>query len=88
MAAVAGAFGVRSIAQAQDDDAEAIACEWAFKALIVDRSEQGRDVRGLMQVDIERDGAIDNATLETEDPEPFRVVGNTRGKAISLRITI
>jgi hypothetical protein len=90
MAAVAGALGIRSIAHAQDDDdpAETFDCDWGFKALIIEGPNKDATFEGLMKVAIERDGAIDDGTLETEEPEPYRVVGNTRGKVLSLRITI
>jgi hypothetical protein len=87
MAAVAGAFGLRSSVQAQSDD-KVISCEWAFKALIIEGPNKDATYEGLMKVDIEKDGAIDKATLETDAPKPLKVVGNTRGKAISLRVTI
>ena len=90
MAAVAGAFGMRSIARAQDDEDEEITydCDWGFRALVVDGPNADTTYEGSMQVVIERSGAIEDGTLETEDPEPYRVVGNSRGKAISLRIII
>jgi hypothetical protein len=86
MAAVAGVFGVRSIARAQDDE-DVTECEWAFTALITGGPNEGDTFEGTLNVEIERDGAIDRAMLETEDDE-FKVVGNTRGKAISLRIVV
>ena len=87
LAAVAGAFGLRSSVQAQTDD-KVIECEWAFKALIIEGPNKDATYEGLMKVNIEKDGAIDKATLETDAPKPYKVVGNTRGKAISLRVTI
>lgn len=84
MAALAGAFGARSVARAQSDDEETTDCEWAFKALVVAGPNKDATYDGIMRVEIERDGAIDRGTLEPEDGEPFDVVGNTRGKAISL----
>jgi hypothetical protein len=88
MAAVAGAFGVRSVAQAQDNAANTFNCDWGLKALIVEGPNKGTTYEGLLKVTIERDGAIDKATLETEEPKPFKVVGNTRGKYLSLRIIL
>jgi hypothetical protein len=85
MAAVAGVFAARSMASAQDDDITE--CEWSFKALITDGPNKDETFEGLLDVEIERDGAIDRGTLET-GAEPYKVVGNTRGKALSLRVII
>lgn len=88
MAAVAGVFGVRSIAQAQEDADRTTSCDWGLTALIVDGPNKGDRYEGLLKVVIERDGAIDDATLEIENEEPYPVIGNTRGKAISLRVKL
>ena len=89
MAAVAGAFGMRSVARAQDDDEdEPTPCEWSFRALVVSGPNADSTYEGAMQVVIERDGAIDEGTLESEGQRPYQIVGNTRGKAISLVIKI
>ena len=88
LAAVAGAFGVHSVAQAQDNSNQTFNCEWGLKALVVEGPNKDQTFEGLLKVTIERDGAIDKATLETDEPEPFKVVGNTRGKAIGLRIKL
>ncbi len=88
LAAVAGAFGVHSVAQAQDTSNQTFECEWGLKALVVEGPNKDQTFEGLLKVTIERDGAIDKATLETDEPAPFKVVGNTRGKAISLRIKL
>src|SRR5689334_134817 len=88
LAAVAGAFGVHSVAQAQDTSNQTFECEWGLKALVVEGPNKDQTFEGLLRVTIERDGAIDKATLETDEPTPFKVVGNTRGKAIGLRIKL
>ncbi|MDQ2682694.1 MAG: hypothetical protein M3Y37_04130, partial [Chloroflexota bacterium] len=88
MAAVAGAFGVRSVARAQDDDEDAEECTWAFRARVIGGPNEDAEYDGTMQVEIERDGAIDRGTLETDTNDEYQVVGNTRGKAISLRVKI
>jgi hypothetical protein len=88
MAAVAGAFGVRSVAQAQDTTDKTFNCDWGLKALIVEGPNKGTTYEGLLKVTIERDGAIDKATLDTDEPKPFKVVGNSRGKYLSLRVIL
>jgi hypothetical protein len=90
MAAVAGALGIRSVARAQDNDDEeqTYNCEWEFRALVVSGPNADATYDGQMQVTIERDGAIDEGTLESEGQQPYQIVGNTRGKAISLVIRI
>ncbi len=89
MAAVVGAFGVRSVAQAQDDDEnESENCTWAFKAMVIDGPNEDAEYDGIMRVSIERDGAIDVGALDTDAEDPYEVVGNARGKAISLRVKI
>src|SRR4029079_6853003 len=88
LAAVGGAFGVHSVAQAQDTSNQTFKCEWGLKALVVEGPNKDKTFEGLLDVTIERDGAIDTATLETDEPKTFKVVGNTRGKAISLRIKL
>lgn len=86
MAAVVGAFGVRSVASAQNDEAQN--CTWAFKAMVTDGPNADAEYDGIMRVAIERDGAIDDGALDTDSGELYSVVGNTRGKAISLRVKI
>lgn len=89
MAAVAGAFGVRSIAKAQDDeDDKSENCTWAFKAMVIDGPNEDAEYNGIMRVEIKRDGSIDVGALDTDTDEVYQVVGNTRGKAVSLRVKI
>jgi Stigma-specific protein, Stig1 len=89
MAAVAGAFGGRSVARAQsDDENEPTPCEWTLRALVVSGPNEDTTYEGALRVAIERDGAIDDGSLESEEQEPYDVVGNTRGKAISLVIKL
>ncbi|HEY6565355.1 MAG TPA: hypothetical protein VIY86_12710, partial [Pirellulaceae bacterium] len=88
MAAVVGAFGAKSIVRAQDDEDESQKCTWAFKAMVIDGPNKDAEYDGIMRVEIERDGAIDVGALNTDTDEAYQVVGNTRGKAISLRVKI
>jgi hypothetical protein len=88
MAAVAGAFGARSVVRAQDDEDESENCTWAFKAMVIDGPNEDAEYEGVMRVEIMRDGAIDVGALATDTDDVYEVVGNTRGKAISLRVKI
>lgn len=85
VAAMAGAFGLRS-AKAQDDDDTS--CTWAFEAVVLQGPNKDATYEGTLAVDIKDDGAIDDGSLETEAEDPYDVVGYTKGKSLNLRIII
>ena len=86
MAAMVGALGIRG-ARAQGDD-DVTSCTWLFEALVLQGPNEEATYEGTLTVDIEKDGSIDDGSLETEAEDPYKVVGYAKGKSLSLRITI
>src|SRR3954464_9902800 len=70
VAAMAGAFGFRSVsrAQAADDPTD---CTWAFKAVVLDGPNKDATFEGILKTTIKKDGSIDDGTLETESNSPY-----------------
>jgi hypothetical protein len=85
MAAVAGAFGFRSVAAQTDDTTD---CTWVFKAVVLDGPNKDATYEGILKTTVQKDGGIDKGSLETESAEPYTVTGDSHGRALSFRIKI
>ncbi|HQY30476.1 MAG TPA: hypothetical protein PK691_04285 [Thermomicrobiales bacterium] len=87
MAAMAGALGLGSLRKAEAAESD-IDCTWTFEAKVLQGPNEDATYEGILKVVIVKDGGIDSGSLETEAEDPYNVVGNVRGKALSLRIKI
>lgn len=91
LAALASTFGLGGHQIAAQEDEERT-CTYDFRADIrrgpSSLPNAQRTIEGVLELTLADDGAIDVATFTDDDGNPFSVVGQATGRAISLRFAL
>ncbi len=80
LAAAGAALGIRRAA------AETTTCSLSIRAVVSAGPDEDLELRGVLEIDIDDDGAIDSGSFETDDGDFYDVVGQVTGRAISMRM--